>query len=260
MTAESKKERKLKGVKRGGTMFPRINLEKAVIYAKKLVARTHNGPQPESVILPGVFGSSTGAGKIRRSALKQFGLLDGDASGYYASQLAKDIAAAPSQECAEKLKTSLLMPPVFKTLFETFQDDETSTARIKQQAMNHRVHIESADECVELFCQSVVYAGLGVRSGDILKLQKGPPAVQSADEDIAAEETEEETPDEGLTDAGGVGENPDHPNLPSSSESNAGRGPRRSGTVNVSINIDPTMDPEKLEKHLKLLRAYRVFY
>ncbi len=83
-----------KGGRKGGALFPKMNLQKALEYGKKLVAKTHIGAQPEDEILPGVFGNSGPEGKVRASALKQFGLMEGDAKGYKATTLAKEIDAA----------------------------------------------------------------------------------------------------------------------------------------------------------------------
>ena len=83
-----KKKTTPKGGRRGGTLFPKINLQKALEYSKKLVAKTHVSAQPADEILPGVFGTSGPDGQVRASALKQFGLMQGDAKAYEATQLA----------------------------------------------------------------------------------------------------------------------------------------------------------------------------
>ena len=56
---------KLKGGRKGGTIFPRINLEQALQYADKLVSKTHTGPLPEATILAGVFNNAGPGGKVR---------------------------------------------------------------------------------------------------------------------------------------------------------------------------------------------------
>jgi hypothetical protein len=42
-----------KGGRKGGVLFPKLNLKQALEYAKKLVSKTHTGPQAEKTILPG---------------------------------------------------------------------------------------------------------------------------------------------------------------------------------------------------------------
>src|SRR6185369_9443831 len=97
--------------RKGGTIFPRIALEEALKYSKKLVSKTAIGSQAEKTILSGVFGNSGGPGKIRLSALKQFGLLDGTVAGYKATQLAKDIEAAPDETAKKTLLCRAMMSP-----------------------------------------------------------------------------------------------------------------------------------------------------
>jgi len=53
--ASAKKTSPPKGGRKGGTGYPKVKLEQAVAYAKKLVGKTHTGPQPALTILPGVF-------------------------------------------------------------------------------------------------------------------------------------------------------------------------------------------------------------
>jgi hypothetical protein len=122
------------GGSKGGLRFPQISLKDAHGYAKKLVSKTHTGSQPASIILTGVFGSGTNPGKIRASAMKQFGLMDGLAEAYSASSLAKKLVAAPLDEQPTVLRTAVLKPEVFKSLYETFKGDRVSVAKIRQQA------------------------------------------------------------------------------------------------------------------------------
>jgi hypothetical protein len=65
-----------KGGRKGGTIFPRLNLKQALEYSKKLVSKTAVAPQPGATILAGVFNNAGPEGKVRLSALKQFGLLE----------------------------------------------------------------------------------------------------------------------------------------------------------------------------------------
>ncbi|MBW1298114.1 hypothetical protein [Aquimarina litoralis] len=76
---------------KGGKRYPKLNLEKAIEYSKRLVSKTHTGPQPKKVILPGVFDSNTWLGGQRLSGTKQYGLIEGDSKAYSASELAKQI-------------------------------------------------------------------------------------------------------------------------------------------------------------------------
>src|ERR1035441_1549792 len=87
-----------KGGRKGGTLFPKINLKQSLDYWKKAVSKTHTGPQPEGTILQGVFGNAGPAGRVRASALKQYGLLEGTVEAYKSTKLARDIDAAPDED------------------------------------------------------------------------------------------------------------------------------------------------------------------
>ena len=97
-----------KGGRKGGTRFPQINLADAERYCNKLVSKTHNGPQPDNVILPGVFDSAKVRGKIRASGMKQYGLMQGEAAAYEATSLAKKLAAAPPDEKQQYFEAAFL--------------------------------------------------------------------------------------------------------------------------------------------------------
>ena len=133
-----------KGGRKGGTIFPKLNLQKALEYGKKLTAKTHTGAQPEDEILPGVFGNSGPEGKVRASALKQFGLMQGDAKAYQATKLAKDIDAALPDGRPALLQRALLASKLFDKIFDTFHGDTVSKAQIAKRAKELDVHPESA--------------------------------------------------------------------------------------------------------------------
>lgn len=116
-----------KGGRKGGAIFPRIALKDALVYARKLVSKTHTSPQPRDVIYSGVVGSKTGTGNIRISALKQYGFLIGDnKSNYSAGDLAKQISAAPDEELIQLYRLAALKPMIFKKLFDTFHGDRVT--------------------------------------------------------------------------------------------------------------------------------------
>jgi hypothetical protein len=241
-----------RGGRKGGTQFPRIDLKQAHEYAKKLVSKTHTGPQPDKVILKGVFDASGPTGGVRASALKQYGLMEGKRAGYQATPLARKIVAAPFEEARPLLQQASLTPKVFKTLFDTFQNDTVPRAKVRQQAIALKVHPDTADECVRVFAASLEYAGLAEIRDDQLALAKGQPVAAEQPEGQRVPEGEaapiEEPRDQMTFQQGAV----------SSPEAVAAE-PRRGVTtpsVRVNIDVDPSMDPEKLEKLLKLLRQY----
>ncbi len=234
-----------KGGRKGGTRYPKINLEKAVEYAKRLVSKTHSTAQPADVVKPGVFDSNTWLGDLRLSGTKQYGFLAGDSKGYTATQLAKDVNAATDDELHAQLKTACLKPKIFETLYNTFHNETVSLAKLKQQALNIGVHPDSGEECIEIFVDSVVYAGLGGRTDsdkiNIVSselLQQKPQSNEEEDEEVEsqADDTINETTDFSQQ-------------IKSTKKTGA-------SNINVNIDIDPSMDPEKLEKLLKLLKGY----
>src|SRR5262249_38434220 len=108
---KAEKKKMPKGGRKGGTRFPQVNLQKALEYGKKLVSKTHNGPQPTQTIFVGVFNNKGPIGGVRASALKQYGLMEGDtAEGYVASQLARDLEAAVPEERVGLVQRAFLTP------------------------------------------------------------------------------------------------------------------------------------------------------
>lgn len=241
----AKKKNMPKGGRRGGTIFPRIRLKDAVDYARKLVAKTHTGPQPGSVILPGVFGSAGPSAKVKASALKQYDLMSGTPKEYGATELSKKIVGATPEEIPEHLRTALLKPKLFKTLFDTFCHDKVSIPRIKQQASNLKVHPDTLDECVQLFVDSACDAGLAEKIGDEVKFHASTIAVLTG---AGTEDVDDTHSDEGDTgQENGEGED----GVAKSSTQS-----RKAGIANLEIKIDPSMDPEKLDKLLGVLKKY----
>lgn len=252
--------------RKGGSIFPRISLEEALKYSKKLVSKTAIGPQPEQTILAGVFGSSSGPGKIRLSALKQFGLLNGTVAGYRATQLAKDIEAAPD-ETAKKtlLARAMLSPKVYREIFNTYHGDLATKAQIRNRALGIDVHPDAGDTCTDLFIASVLTAGMGTAEADNVRL-------------ISATETESATPE--LRDEDGEeadiidADDPDpaasiqeekakEDSPPSNSQASgqddagsAARPRQRVADVTLNLTVDSSLDGEKLEKQLALLRRF----
>ena len=234
-----------KGGRKGGTLFPKINLKQSLEYAKKLVSKTHTGAQPEKTILPGVFGNAGPGGKVRASALKQYGLLEGAVDAYKATKLSKDIDAAPDEDRPPLLQRALLNSKLFSQIFETFHGDTVSKAKIEQRAKGLNVHPESAAEC------------LGTLSGDsivLLKAGSTSPAVGPIDADDVQDEIQEEKnkgpEDEHVGETGSVGKNVNETGSQKLVKQGAKPG------VTLTLTVDPSSDPDKLEKQLKLLRHY----
>lgn len=173
----------------------------------------------------------------------------GSPKAYEASQLAKKIDAAPKEELSNLYRKACLNPKLFKTLYDTFQGDSVSKAKIRQQAANLQVHPDSLDECVDLFTKSVLFASLGVateQNGDV-QFMRGQLA-STADN---TNDADDDNP---------TGSKQDDDRTAAMEEKTLPPGGGSSSTnrakAQVEIKIDPSMDPEKLEKLLGVLKKY----
>lgn len=255
--ANSQKKNTLKGGRRGGTRFPQINLQKALEYAKKLVSKTHNGPQPEQTILVGVFNTAGTTGEVRASALKQYGLMEGDTSeGYVASQLARNIEAAVPEERSGLLQQAFLKSKLFKQIYDTLQPDTVSRARIRQVAITAKVHPDNTDKCVACFVESAIHAGIGAFDGENIALTRVGDFVAEASGEI---DREVEEPEEKVEETEQEQEADKVKAQAADEVGGQQSGKRRDlphSDVRVNLAVDSSSDPDKLEKQLKLLKQY----
>jgi len=270
-TAPAKNAKQMpKGGRKGGSIFPRTSLADALGYARKLVSKTHTGRQPAEVVLSGVVGSKTDAGRIRMSALKQYGLLEGDAkANYSASELAKRIAAAPEEEAIPLYRQAMLNPTVFRKLFETFHGDSVTKAKLKQRASDLKVHPDSAAACIDLYVAGMTTAGLVTHTGDQVKHVASSDLTPRAAGGTGAE-TDEQTADDDLeAEEDGVGADEVGPVTNGSGEdgadgekggkpvsTNGSHKPGPRAVFNVNVTLDSSMDIEKLQKQLQLLKRF----
>lgn len=262
-----------KGGRKGGTIFPRVALKDALVHARKLVSKTHTSAQPQDVIFSGVVGAKGGKGSVRMSALKQFGFLKGDIkSGFAADELAKEIAAAPDDELEPLYRRAILKPTVFKKLFDTFHGDVVTKAKLKQRAADLKVHPDETDTCVELYVSGMTTAGLVSVEGDrvthvasselsikALASTAGEVSPAMPDEFVAASDFPESDADEGDgADGGSNGGNGAEAiarlPTPAANGVQAQLGPR--AVFNVNVTLDSSMDIEKLQKQLELLKRF----
>ena len=252
----TKKMNLVRGKKKGGTRFPRISLERALKYSTKLVSKTAVASQSEAILLAGVFGNTGSRGKVRASAMKQYGLMEGTAAAYKATQLAKDIdAAADEGERLPLIRRAMLAPKIFRDLFETYHGDEASKGKIRGRTQQLEVHPDSGEECAELFISSAETAKLGTRVGDGIKL------IAAIDAAPLTEETSEATDTEGTQ----LSVSPETENNNGEENSqlreqdrhtNETPRPRTAADVTVNLTVDSSLDGDKLGKQLELLRQY----
>jgi hypothetical protein len=258
---KSNKKQPPRGGRKGGTLFPKIKLQQATEYAKKLVSKTHTGPLSAKTILPGVFGNAGPIGQVRASALKQYGFLEGTVEEYNATQLAKDLDAAPDDEASiPLLQQALLTSKTFWEIFQTFQGDTVSKAKIVQRAKGLKVHPDSAEECADIFIDSAITAKLGSgAAGDSIVLIRSTgtasPAANAAsatNAPAADQEPEDEVSDESEDDTDQGHQSNTQKGAASIQKSQA----RAKAIVNLTLTVDSSSDPDKLEKQLKLLRQF----
>lgn len=247
--AISEKKKMPKGGRKGGAVFPRYSLADSLDWVKKLVSKTHNGAQARDVIYSGVVGSRSGTGDIKISTLKQYGFLEGDSKAYLASDLAKAVNVAPPEELQDLLRKAALRPAVFQGLFNTFQDDSVSKAKLKQRSVELNVHPEESDTCVAIYVATLEAAGLVNEVGDkVVHISPRSLSVEApAEPEVSDNLPDEEAPESEETSVNGDEELP----------------VRRSGKLNrggatVTISVDSTLDTEKLARQLALLRKYDV--
>ena len=248
-----------RGGRKGGTLFPKINLKQALDYSKKVVSKTHTGPQPEKTILPGVFGNAGPLGKVRASALKQYGLLEGATEAYKATKLARDIDAATDEDRRSLLQQAFRSSKLFSQIFETFHGDTVSKARIEQRAKGLNVHPESAAECAQLFIDSALTASLGTLSGDSISLVKAGPTPPAA-HPSAGDDVQDESKEQKREAAGDERVEGKASAVKDENESLSEKSVKQSTKpgITLTLTVDPSSDPDKLEKQLKLLRQYGV--
>ncbi|UKI06229.1 MULTISPECIES: hypothetical protein [Variovorax] len=269
-TSPTKNVRQMpKGGRKGGSVFPRVSLVDAISYAHKLVSKTHTAPQPQDVILSGVVGSKGGIGAVRMSALKQYGFLKGDVkTNFSADTLAKKISAAPPDELIALYREAVLKPTIFKKLFDTFHGDTVSKAKLKQRAADLKVHPDETISCVDLYVGGMTTAGLVTVEGDQVKhLASSHVTAQSviADSDDDGVESSDSDPEsEELNEAAnGIDANEGTPPnasdgaraiKPKTAKENFEKGPR--AVFNVSVTLDSSLDIDKLQKQLELLKRF----
>lgn len=272
MTTEPAKKARLmpKGGRKGGSIFPRVALKDALCYAHKLVSKTHTSAQPKDVILSGVVGAKAGLGAVRISSLKQYGFLKGDTkTNFLADDLGKKIAAAPADELVPLYRQAMLKPIIFKKLFDTFQGDTVSKAKLKQRVADLKVHPDEAATCVDLYLSGMTTAKFVTVEGEQVKhMASNYVIVPSAQNDLCETELEsrdEESVGEESNDAkDGGGEETGVPPKDNSNGENVPKGKVTKGVTqsgpravfNVNVTLDSSLDIEKLQKQLELLKRF----
>ncbi|MBJ7222730.1 MULTISPECIES: hypothetical protein [unclassified Brenneria] len=266
-TTEKKTKQMPKGGRTGGATFPRISLSDALQYAKKLVSKTHISAQPQDLIFSGVLGAKGSLGEIKISSLRQYGFLTGDSkTGYSAKELAKKISAAPQEELIPLYQQAILLPKIFKKLFDTYHGDMVTKAKLKQRVSDLRVHPDQAELCVDLYVAGMLLAQLVTVDGESISHKS---LVELNESDKQQQDKCEKNGElvEDLVADGGITEDRID-NTTNNTETISPNGnvepsqqlqqdlstPR--AIFNVNISLDSSLDTEKLQKQLELLKRF----
>lgn len=233
---------------KGGTRFPRYDLSQAINWAKRLVSKTHQSPQPADVVFAAVVEAKGATASIRISAIKQFNLLQGESSAYDATDLAKEINSVPKDEQQPLLARAALSPEIFKNIFNTFEGHGYTKGKIRQRALELKVHPDNVDKCVDVYCDSMKYAGLVSLDGENV-LHHSIQVNQRSSTPILDEATDLASSENYDAEEGGDG----------SEDADLSIKGRSQGAVfNVNVTLDSSLDIEKLERHLSLLKRFGV--
>ncbi len=220
--------------KRGGTMFPRYSLKDILQDLGRFVSKTHSDTIDLAQLNSGVFSlkANSGAGKIRLSAMRQFGLVDGVNAKLKASVLARNISNKSGDEKVLHIQKSFLNPKSFGKTFSTFSGDSVTLDKISQYAVDPiRVHPDNGGAFASVFAKSAEACNLGKIEGDSLTLFKN----ESTSEEVVLvkpSHAKDKIKKEKLF----------------KTESQA--------KANIEIKLDSTHDAEKLKKQLELLKEY----
>lgn len=257
---ENNKKPMPRGGRKGGSVFPRVALKDALIYAKKLVTKTHVARIPRDVLLTGVTGAKSGTGEIRASAMKQYGFVIGDTKNLFgASDLAKKIGAAPPDEIVLLYQQAALNPAIFKGLAQTFHGDTVSKAKLKQRASDLKVHPEETEACVDIYISSMLTAELVTVDGEqITHLVTGRDAEAVSDTHL---DDSNEVPDEPDESQDAIQQDGDDHDAQQEGGPVGGINLKLENKIpravfNVNVQLDASLDTEKLEKQLALLKKY----
>lgn len=242
--------------KKGGTMFPRYSLENLNAHLNSFVSKTHTNPISIEQLNAGVFGvgSQSIAGKIKYSALKQFGLLDGEYKKIKATELASKISMAEGDERIKYFQEALSKVPAFVNALNTFQNSKAEKSKIGQYAVSSlKVHPDMKEDFVNILIESAQIAGLCTVEGNVASFSKVSMHIEKEEVDEEVNNVEEEiengSGNEAIQSNGAFSNSDPYTN-------NTTKKHGQVSNINVNIDVDPSMDPEKLEKLLKLLKNY----
>lgn len=239
----------IKGGRKGGVQFPRYSLAHLEPYLKELVSKTYTNTISIEQLSAGVFkvGAKSNAGKIKSAALKQFGLLNGDYKKFKATELASKISISEGIDKEKLLRMALFNVVLFKNVFNTYQNSTTDKQKIAQYIVSTlKIHPDVKDDFVKVFIESAVIAKICTLDGNTISFNMSEPEDASENYEAIEEPITANSDNSEFNNTFPINNN----------QINTSRTSGQISNINVNIDVDPSMDPEKLEKLLKLLKNY----
>jgi len=238
--------------KKGGARFPRYSLVHLDSFLQELVSKTHTNTISLQQLNAGVFklGTKSATGDIKCSALKQFNLIEGDSKKLKATELCSKIAVSEGDEKLELFREAFMKVGAFKNIIETYQNSNIEKQKISQYAVGSlKVHPDMKDEFVKVLLESAQMIKFCTVNGNTVAFINTPLLSALGNED-KIEDNNDESDNESTE---SYAENKES-NFSGQIFSQKHQG--QVSNINVNLDIDPSMDPEKLEKLLKLLKNY----
>ncbi|MHA1636463.1 MAG: hypothetical protein ACTSUO_06265 [Candidatus Thorarchaeota archaeon] len=225
--------------RKGGSGFPRYDLSHLSTKLGLLASKTSQKAAKEPEFCTGILTLTAGPRcRNKIAALRHFGLLEKDE--LKATDLCIDIASHPDDEKIKYYQKAFFSCEIFKKVYETFSGREVKLTEIITYSIKPLdVHLDNSEEFVNIFTKSILFSSLAKETDDGLLIEKTTEAEIDPRTDKIIESVAPNEIKEGAD-----------------SDISIKRGHPRTGVVNIDIKIDPTLDPEKLEEHLKKLRDY----
>ena len=240
---ENKVQNLRKGGRKGGTKFPNYSLKQIIPCLKELLSKTHAKTITIEQLNAGVFkmNANSPEGKI-----KQY-------SNITSTELSSQIVLASEDEKSNYLKQAVLTVATFKNVFETFQDSSVQKSKVRGYSVsNLKIHIDSSDKFLKSFLDSCEIAKLCSFNGDEVSFISGKDVlVKKNDDEEKNNEDLGSADDESIEDLGDSSEDENDDFAPATKKDK-----QKTNRANIDLKIDPTLDADKLEKQLKVLRKY----
>lgn len=168
----------------------------------------------------------------------------------------KKIIHATEDELPQHLRQAALHPKIFKQIFETYHGDIITKAKLRQRAGDLNIHPEQTGTCIDLYIASLAEAGLVSVDGERVTHTSFERAsheeksqMPEVVDDRLAYEVDDKTTNTQDVDSLALSQDQD-------SHRSTGPIPTPKAVFHVNISLDSSMDIDKLEKQLALLKKF----